>query len=173
MIRTARLGVLCGALVLFQTAVMTHLRIGGVMPDLGLVATVAVAYRAGPETGALFGFAAGAATDLFLQTPFGLSALTWVLVGYLAGVVQEGLVRSAWWVPPVFGGLGCLVGGLAFLAIGALVGQEQLWTARSLRLAVGAAVYGAAVAPIVFGLVAVTLRSAGARTGRGRDPAPW
>jgi len=171
--RTARLGVLLGVLLLLQTTVMTHLRIGGVMPDLGLVATIAVAYRGGPEAGALFGFAAGAAADLFLQTPFGLSALTWVLVGYVAGVVQEGLVRSAWWVPPVFGGLGCLAGGLAFLAIGALVGQEQLWTARTLRLAMGAAVYGAAVAPVVFGLVAVTLRHPGARAGRGANTAPW
>jgi rod shape-determining protein MreD len=172
-IRSARLGVLLAVLVLVQITVLTHVRIAGAVPDLGLVATLAVAYRLGPEAGAVFGFAAGAVTDLFLQTPFGLSALAWVLTGYLAGVVQEGLVRSAWWVPPVFGGVGALVGGAVFLAVGALVGQEQLWTARSFRLAVAAAGYAALVSPLVFTAVRAAVRDPGARVGSPGEHTGW
>ena len=59
LIRVGRLLLLLIMIVLLQTAVLPYLRIFGVVPDLGLVATVAIAYREGPELGAIFGFAAG------------------------------------------------------------------------------------------------------------------
>ena len=66
----------------------THLRILGVVPDLGLVLAVAIAYRSGPEAGALTGFAAGLCYDLFLETPLGLSALSYALTAYAVGLLQ-------------------------------------------------------------------------------------
>jgi rod shape-determining protein MreD len=136
----------------------------GVVPDLGLVATVALAYREGPEPGAIFGFAAGLSVDLFLQTPLGLSALAYALTGYLIGILQGALLRSAWWVAPVLGGLGGIIGGLLFIGIGAIVGQEQLFALRSLRLVLLAGLYDAVVAPIVFPIVGFAVRGAGPRT---------
>ena len=73
-VRIARLGLLLVLLVVLQTSVFPHLRIAGVVPDLGLVVAVALAVRYGPELGASFGFAAGLASDLFLQTPLGVWA---------------------------------------------------------------------------------------------------
>ena len=84
--------------------------------------------------------------DLFLQTPLGLSALAYALTGYLIGILQGGLLRSAWWVSPLLGGLGGILGGLSSSAIGALVGQEQLFTLRRCGSCSSPAVYDAIVA---------------------------
>ena len=86
-----RLALLILAVVVLQTTVFSAgLRVSGVMPDLGLVLTVAVAFYLGPDRGAVFGFVAGLAVDLFLSTPLGLSALSFAVVGYAVGVVQGG-----------------------------------------------------------------------------------
>ena len=55
------------------------------------------------------GFVGGVVADLFLPTPFGLTALVGVLVGYALGRLgEEGvgdLGGAAWWVAP---GLACV-----------------------------------------------------------------
>ena len=45
----------------------------------------------GPEAGAWVGFTAGLATDLFLPTPFGLSALVGCVLGFVTGRVLQSL----------------------------------------------------------------------------------
>lgn len=138
------------AVVLHTTLFSGGLRVFGVMPDLGLVLTVGVAYYLGPERGAAFGFVSGLAVDLFLNTPFGLSALSFALVGYGIGVVQSGLVRSSRWVAPIMGGLGGLAGGALFVCIGALAGREELLSLRSVKVVLIASVYDALLAFVVF-----------------------
>ena len=75
-----------------------------------------------------------------------------------------GLLRNAWWVPPVLGGLGGILGGLLFIGIGAIVGQEQLFALRSLRVVLLAGVYDAIVAPIMFPIVSFAGRGDSPRT---------
>ncbi len=96
-IRIIRLALILVAVVLLQTAVFPHARIFGVAPEIGLVATVAVAFIAGPAAGSVFGFAAGFSLDLFLQTPLGMSSFVWTIVGFAVGVLQGAVLRSAWW----------------------------------------------------------------------------
>jgi rod shape-determining protein MreD len=79
--------------VLIQVAVFPYLRVAGVVPDLGLVVALAVGYYEGPESGAIVGFAIGFGYDLFLETPLGLSALSYALVGYGVG---RACCRSCW-----------------------------------------------------------------------------
>jgi rod shape-determining protein MreD len=173
MVRAIRLGLLLVAIVIVQTTILPYLRIAGVVCELGLVATIAVAYREGAETGAIFGFAAGLCMDLFLQTPLGLSALSYALTGYLVGIVQGGLLRNSWWVAPVLGGLGGIVGGLLFIGIGALVGQEQLFALRSLRIVALAGLFDAIVAPIMFPIVGFVLRDPSPRTAAEAGGPTW
>jgi rod shape-determining protein MreD len=173
LLRVGRLLLLLIAIVLLQTAVFPYLRVAGVVPDLGLVATVAIAYHEGPELGAVFGFASGLAMDLFLQTPLGLGALAYALTGYFIGVLQGALVRSSWWVTPLLGFLGGIVGGLLFIGIGALVGQEQLFALRSLRVVLLSSVYDAIVAPILFPLAGYAARGPGPRTGSEMSRPGW
>jgi rod shape-determining protein MreD len=173
--RTARLGFYLILLTVVQTTVMPHLRIFGVVPDLGLVAAVAVAIRYGPETGAVFGFFAGLATDAFLQTPLGLAAFAFGMTAYLVGVLQTWLVRPAWWVHPAVAAGAGVVAGLLFVGFGALVGQDQLWALRSIRTILLAAVYDGVVALVIFPLTdrvaRVGPRSISASGASGYGPA--
>jgi rod shape-determining protein MreD len=136
--------------VLQTTVFSAGLRVFGVMPDLGLVLTVAVAYYVGPHRGAVFGFVSGLAVDLFLSTPLGLSALSFAVVGYAVGVVQGGLVPPSRWVAPIMGALGGLAGGVLFVGIGAIAGEDQLLALSSMRIILIAGVYDALVAFAVF-----------------------
>ena len=95
-VRRLRLALVIISVVVLQTTLFSdRLRVFGVMPDIGLVLTVAVAYNRVPELGAAFGFAAGLRHRLLPDTPVGLSALSFALVGYGVGVVQSGLVRPS------------------------------------------------------------------------------
>ena len=53
------------ALVL-HTAVMGHLRVAGVAPDVMVLIPIVAGLAAGPERGAAFGFACGLAVDLVI-----------------------------------------------------------------------------------------------------------
>ena len=125
MIRRIRLFLVVVMLVVIQTTVFPHLRVFGAMPDLLLLATIAVAYEDGPDTGAIFGFFSGLAIDLFLETPLGVSALTFAIIGYLVGVFQGGMLRPSGWVAPVLGGVGGLAGGAAVRRDGLDRGRGQ------------------------------------------------
>ena len=146
-----RLGLLIVAVVVLQTTVFSAgLRVFGVMPDLGLVLTVAVAFSVGPERGAVFGFVTGLAVDLFLSTPLGVSALSFALVGYGAGIVQGGLLRPSRWTVPAMGALAGLAGGALFVGISALAGREELLSLTSARVILIASLYDALLAFAVF-----------------------
>jgi rod shape-determining protein MreD len=151
-IRAARLGLLLVFLTVLQTSLMPHLRVAGVVPDLGLVAAVALAIRFGPEMGATFGFAAGLATDLFLQTPLGLSAFAFGATAFLFGILQARLARPAWWVRPAIATAAGVVAGVIFVGLGALVGQSDLWALQSIRTILLAAVYDGVAAVVIFPL---------------------
>jgi rod shape-determining protein MreD len=148
--RVLRYTLLVVTTVVFQVVVFPHLRIFGVVPDLGLVLAVAVAYHEGPEAAALCGFAAGLGYDLFLQTPTGTAALAYALTGYAAGVLQSGLLRSPRFVAPFLGLFAGLVGGFAFVAIAVLSGSDWMLSERTLVVIGLSALYDGLVAPVVF-----------------------
>lgn len=148
-----RLGALVTLAVLLQAGVFPAIRLFGVVPDVGLVLALAVAYRFGAATGASVGFAAGLGYDLFLETPLGLSALAYALTAYAVGVLQTGLIRSPRWVAPAIGGLGGFAGGLVFVVLGIIFGVDTLRDWSVVGLVARVAVYDAIVALVVFPLV--------------------
>ncbi len=164
MTRTLRLGALVVVVVVLQVALFPHLRLFGVVPDLGLLLALAVGYQDGPEAGAIVGFAAGFGYDLFLETPVGLNALAYALVGYGIGVLEAGLFRSPRWLPSLLGALGGLVGGLVFVAVAVLAGAENVKGSHAVVTISLAALYDAVLAPLVFWLVGKVLgRDTGVR----------
>ena len=140
-------------LVVLQTTLFPDLRVFGAVPDLLLVATIAVGYERGPEAGAVFGFVGGLAVDCFLSSPFGVSALSFSLVGYGVGVFQSGLLRSSRWIAPILGGVGGLVGGALWVVIAAVAGKDDLITVYSARIVALAAAYDALLALVIFPFV--------------------
>jgi rod shape-determining protein MreD len=157
--RAARLGALVAVVVVVQVAVFPHLRLLGVVPDLGLIVALAVGYQEGPEAGAIVGFASGFGFDLFLETPLGLSALVYALVGYGIGVLESGLFRSPRWLPSFLGAIGGLAGGLLFIGVGVLVGVDAVKGVQGVVTVSYAALYDALLAPFVFFLVRRVLGS--------------
>lgn len=151
--RVGRLVLVAILLVVVQVTVFTHLRLFGVVPDLGLILAVAIAYRHGPEAGALTGFGAGLGVDLFLTTPLALSALTYALTAHAVGTLQAGMLREPRGITPVIGGLAGLAGGFIFAGLAIVAGVEGVQDTRTLSVIAVAATYDAIVAPAVFWLV--------------------
>jgi rod shape-determining protein MreD len=117
--------VLLGALIL-QSSLLEGLRSAAVPTDALLLVAVTGGAVAGPERGAIIGFMAGLIADLFLQTPLGLSALAYCLVGFGVGVLSGNVIRAAWWIMPVTAFIGSAAGVVAYAVIGAMVGQAHL-----------------------------------------------
>src|SRR5438477_9612013 len=157
MTRAARLGALIALIVVIQVAVFPHLRLFGVVPDLGLLVALAVGYHDGPEAGAIAGFVAGFGFDLFLETPLGLDALAYALVGYGVGIIEGGLLRSPRWLPSVLGVAGGLAGGLILIGIGVLAGVENVKGTHGVQTIAIAALYDGLLAPFVFFAVTRTV----------------
>jgi rod shape-determining protein MreD len=98
-----------------------------------LLLTICTSLAAGPDAGAVVGFVAGLLIDLFLHaTPFGLSALTYCLIGYGVGVLRRSVLHEGWLLAPGAALVASAVGVVLFVLIGVMVGQHQL-TARGPR----------------------------------------
>ncbi|HET9442456.1 MAG TPA: rod shape-determining protein MreD [Acidimicrobiales bacterium] len=150
--------VLLLTLVLHLT-VLSRLTLDGVRPDALLLVTALAGLASGPERGAVTGFVAGVLADLFLPTPFGLSALTYCLVGFCVGLVQSGILRAAWWIPVATALVASAAGTVLFGVLGAMVGQVEFVSPRLAVVAAVAGVMNAALAPGASRLVNWSYRS--------------
>lgn len=145
-------------LVIDQT-VLADVRVLGVRPDALLLVAIVGGLAAGPERGAVIGFAAGVLADLFLPSPFGLSALVYSLVGFGVGSFQTGILRSAWWIPVVTAFGASVAGIVLYAVVGAMVGESQMVGTRLPLIAALVGVMNALLAPAALRLVTWALRS--------------
>lgn len=123
--RILRLALVLVVTLVVQFTLGLDVRIAGAHPDLTLLLPVCAALCAGPDAGALVGFATGLATDLLLPTPFGLSALVYCVVGFAVGALTRNVDRSVWWLPPLAALTGSAVAVMLYAVLGAVLGQEQ------------------------------------------------
>ena len=144
-VRTSLVLVVALTLQLGVAASVTPL---GVQADLLLLVGIAAGIAAGPDRGAAIGFAAGIAYDLMLQTPFGLSALTYALVAYLVGGLQDSVLRAAWWIPVATATAASVAGVILYGVLGTVLGEELVgWDL--LRVAAVVGVLNTLAAPLV------------------------
>lgn len=122
--RILRLGLVVVLVLTVQTTWMADLRPFGTPGDLLLLLTIAAGMSNGPVRGATVGFIAGIAMDLVLQTPFGLTALAYLGVGYAVGTIHDGVLRSAPWIPVVVALVASALGIGFYVVLGQLVGQQ-------------------------------------------------
>lgn len=156
--RWLRAGLVLVVALVLHTSVFPQLRVAEVRPDLMLLLAVLGGLSAGPQVGAVFGFACGLAVDLLLQTPLGLSALTFSLIGYGVGTFQGVLLRSALWLTPAVAAAASAIGILAFALVGAVLGQSHLVNATTLTVMAVVAVLNAVLALPAARAVAWALR---------------
>jgi rod shape-determining protein MreD len=134
--------------VILHTAVFPQLRVFDVAADVLLLLAIAAGVAGGPERGAVIGFLAGILADLFLQTPFGLSGLTYCLVGWGVGSFQTRILHATWWIPMLTAAAAAAVGVALFAALGAVVGQNQLISARLPTIIGVSALWAAILSPL-------------------------
>ncbi|MBV8296595.1 MAG: rod shape-determining protein MreD [Acidimicrobiia bacterium] len=139
--------------LVLELTVLDRLRVFGAGPDIMLLLPVVAGIVGGPRVGALFGFASGIILDLFLETPMGLSALVFCLVGYSVGNIQGGVLRAAWWIPIVTTFVASVGGVLLYALVATVVGQPHLVTTHLAVVAAVVGVFNAAVAPFALRLV--------------------
>jgi rod shape-determining protein MreD len=140
------------AAIIVHTALAPNLRLLGVSVDVFLLLAVVSGIAAGAERGAIVGFVCGLLADCFLQTPFGLSALVYALVGYGVGVFQTGVLHSSWWIPAVTAAVASALGVAGYVALGIVVGQDHLLSTRMLEVAGIVALLHALLAPVAVRL---------------------
>ena len=133
----------------FHQSMFSAIRIVEVRPQLMLLVAVAAAIVGGSERGAVIGFVSGLLADVFLQTPLGLSALTFALVAFVVGLVQSSVIRSAWWISPATAFLASAAGILSYALLGTIIGQSQFLRPRVLVVAVVVGAVNAALAPLM------------------------
>lgn len=137
-------------LLVLQLSVVSHVQPAGVHADLLLLTAVAAGISWGPDRGAIVGFVAGFAADLFQQAPFGVSTLVFCLIGFAVGSLQSGVLRSAWWIPVLTAAAASAVGVVAWAVAGTVLGQQGL---IGPRLAVIAGVVALWNGPLSLGVL--------------------
>ncbi len=122
----ARVSLVVVLFAVVQQVFLLGVRIDGVHPDVMVLLAIAAGVIGGPRQGALMGFGAGLVADLFLPTPFGLSALTGCLVGFAIGLSTVAFDDSAWWLPTAAALVGSAVYEVGYGMLGVLLGQSQM-----------------------------------------------
>ena len=152
-----------GVALLLHLTLLSELRLAGVRPDVLLLVAAAAGLVGGPARGAILGFASGIAADLFLEAPFGLSALSYCLVGFAVGSLQTGILRSAWWIPVLTAFAASVAGIVLYALLGATVGQTEMVSPRLPLVAAVVGVMNGFLAPGSVRLIgwALGTRSAG------------
>ncbi len=146
--------------VTVQQTLILDIRVGGVHPDIMVLLPIVAGIVGGPGRGASMGFVAGLAADLFLPTPFGLSALSGCLLGFGVGLATVALDRTALWLPPVAALAGSAVYELTDALLGSVLGQPQMLHVDLARIVVLVAVTNAVLALPALRLVTWALPQA-------------
>jgi rod shape-determining protein MreD len=124
-----------------QTSLVANLDVFGVRGDVMLLVPIAAGLSGGRDRGAIVGFASGLALDLVVHgTPAGFFALGYTLVGYIVGVAQGTLLRTAWWIPVLTALAGSALGVVILATLGKVIGLEGLFDRRLLTIAAVVAV---------------------------------
>jgi rod shape-determining protein MreD len=144
--------------VTVQQTLMLDIRIGGVHPDIMTLLPIVAGIVGGPARGASMGFGAGLVADLFLPTPFGLSALVGCLLGFGVGLATLALDRTASWLPPVAALVGSALYEVVYAVLGSVLGQPQMLHVNMVKVVVLVSVVNAVLALPALRLVSWALR---------------
>jgi rod shape-determining protein MreD len=142
----ARSAALVLVVLLVQVTVATDVHVLGVEPELLLLVSAAAGVIAGPDRGAILGFAAGLAYDIFLQTPLGLTALVYAAVGYGTGSVQLQLASQTRRARMASVAVASAAGVLLWVAVGRVIDEAQVPLISVVRVASVAGIMNGALA---------------------------
>ena len=157
--RVALAAALIVSSLVLQLSVLPWLPLPGATPDLLLLSVVALALVDGPLTGAVVGFSAGLALDLAppADAAIGRWALVLCLVGYVAGLAEDSLDRSA--LAPLVVVAGAAVASiLLYAGLGAMLGDPRVDWVAVVAILPTAVLYDVVLAPFVVSAVLALAR---------------
>ena len=126
---------LLSLLALLQSTLLPQLQVFGVQPDLVLLTVVSWSLLRGAEEGMLWALIGGLALDALSSARLGVNTLPLLLISFLAGLWQRGLVRLDVLIPFLAIPIATLVYQGAMVALLKLLGWPATWRA-SLRYAI-------------------------------------
>lgn len=149
--RALVIGTLVFLAVIIQTTVLSRLGLPGATPDLVVVSVVAVGLAMGPMAGAAAGFAAGALIDLSppSDTPVGVNALVYLVIGFVVGFIVDPRDRTVWAALGI-AGLSAAASVLAVAGLDALLGSSRVIWSDVPEVALTSALYAVLLAPLVI-----------------------
>ena len=136
----------------FETSVFGRATLVGAKPELLLLMVVVLGMSEGPALGATAGFVMGLSTDLVLQLPAGVTALTFTIIGYVVGRVRAQVQAPGAWLPMVMVSIATFVGILFYAGFNRALG-EHFGALGVVRAAALAAAYNCLLTPFVFPIV--------------------
>lgn len=147
------------ASIVAQVVFAPHLALFGAVPSFPVLVVITLAIVEGPEAGAVSGFGAGLALDLLGSAPVGVWALVLVVVGYVAGLLQENLFAEGWLMPFTVAIVAGLLAEFAYLLVLLVLGAgpdfwRSVWTVVLPR-----GVYNTVLALLLYPWLARFLRS--------------
>lgn len=146
--------------VILQLAFFSRVPLLGSVANLVPVVVVALGLLGGAVTGAVSGFSAGLLLDAMLGGTLGVTSLSLMAVGYLAGRWREGYDIVSSLVPPLLTGALCGVAAIIFAALQLTLGVDAPVSVLALREVVVQALLGALLAVPFFPLIRRVLRPA-------------
>lgn len=158
--------------LLILLTVIVQLSFFSAVPLLGSVANVvpvvvvALGLLGGAVPGTAAGFAAGLLLDALLGGTLGVSSLSLMAAGYLAGRWREGYDIVSSMVPPLLTGVLCALAAFTFAAIQLTLGVDAPVSILALREIIVQGLLGVVLAVPLFPLIRRILRPALVEDGR-------
>jgi rod shape-determining protein MreD len=121
-----RWGVVLTGIYVLHIGVLTDLSLAGVHPEILLLVGICGGLAGGPARGAEIGFFAGVLADLLLPGVLGVAALSFTLVGFAVGAIEQSVIRSSRGISIAIAVGGSAVGTLLYAALSELLGQRSL-----------------------------------------------
>lgn len=143
--------VLIGLLQL-QLHIVNGISIGGRRPLIMLLIPIAAAIEGDSTRAAIAGFIGGLVLDLYLESPLGLSALVFAIVGYGVASFERGVIRADRWLQPAVAGVASAAGVFGIGLATAIFGHPEYF-----RLSLLGSIVVVGVANTIFAVPIVRL----------------
>jgi rod shape-determining protein MreD len=133
-----------------QAAVVPHLSIMGVRPDVVLIVAALFGFAYGPQAGGLAGFLGGLFSDLLTGSAVGVGLLSKSAVGFFAGMVQRTIFVQSVALPMLAIFIATWIHEFIYVGFLFLFGNTIPIKILFLNIVLPSAIYNAICTPPVF-----------------------
>ena len=98
-------GIIIFCCFILQTTLFAMFSVGGIRPNLLIIATASLGFLGGKKTGIYTGFFSGLLVDLCFRSIYGINALLYMYIGYTCGFLKKVLYPKDIKLPLLFIGV--------------------------------------------------------------------